>query len=115
MWVCAGCEKCQEESTDGVTPGASIPHDSPCTDTSPSINGMVVVSAEDYDALAAALARRVHAARPYWNVGGQQVVWIWNDEDAQDRALLARAGRKPLGGTNPGERRRINPEDTRDA
>ena len=44
VWVCAGCDKCQPLN-------GSEPQRTPCTDTSPSMNGAEVVLAEDYDRL----------------------------------------------------------------
>lgn len=66
------------------------------------------------DALADALALRVRPGATYWRTGGQMTTWVWNDEHLAAVALLNAAGRRPIGGVNPGDRRRLNAHDTRD-
>jgi hypothetical protein len=49
-----------------------------------------------------ALALRVPADSPQWQQGGQQTVWIWDEEDREHRVLLGDV--EPCGGTTPTQR-----------
>jgi hypothetical protein len=49
-----------------------------------------------------ALALRVPADPPEWQQGGQQTVWIWDEEDREHRALLGDV--RPCGGSVPSQR-----------